>query len=145
MKQNRSMLLAFVVMLGGCINLAAVEDRQDLGFGFHHDVIAQSTVNPSESIGHFDYLFYRNRKLSQSDKFAVAPSGAAIVYQDGPSGNIFVFRRKQNNITQLTSTFPGLVDGFVWHEGKGHIMALVGDAGGRKHWMKFVLPQGGQN
>jgi hypothetical protein len=142
MKQNGSVLLASLIALSGCINLAVVEDRQDLGFGFHHDVIAEPTVNSSESIGHLDYVFYRNRKLSQSDKFAVAPSGGAIVYQDAPSGNIFVFRRKQQSIAQLTSTFPGLVDRFIWHEGDGYIMALVADARGRKRWTKFVLGQG---
>lgn len=142
MRHKRSVLLASVITLSGCINLTAVEDRQDLGFGFHHDVIAEPTVNPSESIGHFDYLFYRNRRLSQSDKFAVAPSGGAIVYQDAPSGNIFVFRCKQQSIAQLTSTFPGLVDRFIWHEADGYIMALVTDARGHKRRTKLIISQG---
>jgi hypothetical protein len=141
MKRNYPVLLSCLVALTGCITLAGVEDRQNLGFGFHHDVIAEPTVNSDESIGHFHYLFYRNRKLSQSDKFAVSPSGKAIVYQDGPSGNIFVFRRKEEHVAQLTSKFPGLVERFEWHEGEGYVMALLAEARGDKRWMRLALNQ----
>ena len=102
-----------------------VERRQDLGFGFHRDVIAEATPHSFEAVGHFEYLFYRDRKLCQLDECAVAPSGDAIIYQDGPSGNIFVFRRKDGKITQLTKKFPGLVDRFVWHEQAGNVSAFV--------------------
>ena len=139
MKYNLFVLVTSLMAFSGCISGAKVEDREDLGFGFHHDRIAEPTVNHSESIGHFDYLFYRNRKLSQSDKFAVAPSGEAIVYQDAASGNILMFRPKQQSIVQLTSTFPGLVDRFIWHEADGYIMALVADSRDHKRWIKLVV------
>jgi hypothetical protein len=38
-------------------------------------VIAEPTVNAAESIGHFDYLYYKGRKLSQTNRFTIAPSG----------------------------------------------------------------------
>gem|GEM_PF-1834105 len=102
-----------------------VERKQDLGFGFHRDVIAEATPHSFEAVGHSEYLFYRDRKLCQLDECAVAPSGGAIIYQDGPSGNIFLFRRKDGKITQLTKKFPGLVDRFVWHEQAGNVSAFV--------------------
>src|SRR6266446_10567329 len=110
------LLLVSLTALVYCASMPTIESTEDLGFGFHHDVVAESTTNSFESIGHFDYLFYRKRKLSQTDKFAVAPSGSAVVYQDGPSGNIFMFRRKDGEIMPLARTFVGLVERFEWHE-----------------------------
>jgi len=119
--------------------MPTIESTEDLGFGFHHDVVAESTTNSFESIGHFDYLFYRKRKLSQTDKFAVAPSGSAVVYQDGPSGNIFMFRRKDGEIMPLARTFVGLVERFEWHEDNGYISVLTEDAKGNERWAKLRL------
>src|SRR5262245_2715864 len=104
------------IFLTGCHSPGKIEPSDNLGHGFRHYVIAEPTVNPSESTGHFDYLYYKGRKLGQSARFAVAPSGQAIVYQDGPSGNIFLFRCEDGGTAQLTSTFPGLVKTFHWHE-----------------------------
>jgi hypothetical protein len=105
-----------------------VERSTNLGHGFHRDTIAEA-IPPSahwfESVGHFAYLFYRDRKLCAVGECAVAPSGDAIVYQDGPSGNIFVFRCAHGNITQLTEKFPGLARQFVWHEHEQTVAALV--------------------
>lgn len=119
-----------------------MEDSRDLGFGFRQDVIAETTVNRSESIGHFVYLFYRDRRLSQTDNCAVAPSGAAIVYQGGPSGNIFVFRRNRGTITQLTASFPGLVKKFKWRENARSVMALVDDSRKRTRWLTLPIREG---
>jgi hypothetical protein len=120
-----SLLLASSMLLVAaiaCAQPSGVEQRQDLGFGFHRDVIAEPS---SFEIGHFEYLFYRDRKLCQLDECAVAPSGDAIIYQDGPSGNIFVFHRRDGKITQLTKKFPGLVSRFVWHERANNVSAFV--------------------
>jgi hypothetical protein len=131
------LLVVSLIALANCANMPVLESSEDLGFGFHHDVIAEPTASTFEGIGHFDYLFYRKRRLSQTDKFAVAPSGSAVVYQDGPSGNVFIFRRKGGEITPLTQTFIGLVQRFEWHEGSGYILALSEDAKGNKRWTKL--------
>lgn len=129
------LLIAFI-SAGTQITLATVEGTQNLGFGFHVDVIAEPTANTSESTGHFEYLFYRKHKLSQINKCAVAPSGKAVVYQDGPSGNIFIFERKGERTMKLTSSFRGLVNKFIWHEGDNHIMAWT-DVKGHGRWLKL--------
>jgi hypothetical protein len=122
----RALLIVMAFAAGSLFaQTLGVERRQDLGFGFHRDVIAEATPHSFEAVGHFEYLFYRDRKLCQLDECAVAPSGDTIIYQDGPSGNIFVFRRKDGRITQLTKKFPGLVDRFVWHEQAGNVSAFV--------------------
>jgi hypothetical protein len=102
-------------------------------------VIAEPTANSSESIGHFEYLCYKGRKLSQTNRFSVAPSGQAVVYQDGPSGNIFLFQRKGESTTQLTSTFPGLVQSFNWNESEHYLTALIVNHRGTVQERKFVL------
>jgi hypothetical protein len=130
-------LLSSLAATADCGTVPTVESTEDLGFGFHHDVIAESAANAAERIGHFDYLFYHNRKLSQSDKFAVARTGAAIVYQDGPSGMIFLFRRKDGETLPLTRRFIGLVERFQWYESEGYISALTTDAKGNKRWTRL--------
>jgi hypothetical protein len=120
-----------------------VERVRDLGFGFRRVLIAeQNPPNTFESVGHFEYLFYHDRKLSQANEAAIAPSGKAIVYQDGPSGNIFVFRRAAGNITRLTKRFPGLVNRYTWHEVEGFIDAFVVPSSTSKKpgkWIKLLI------
>jgi len=139
--RHRTGFLIVLVCVATQTNFAAVEETRNLGFGFHLDIIAEPTTNSVESIGHFEYLFYRKYKLSRVNKFAVAPSGEAVVYQDGPSGNICVFERKRRRTVKLTSSFPGLVRKFIWHEGDNYIMALT-DTKSRLRWLKLVKGKG---
>ena len=139
MKFTTKVISAYAVLLTGCINLGKVETSDNLGHGFHHYVFAEPTVHPSESIGHFDYLYYKNRKLSQTAKFAVAPSGQAVVYQDGQSGNIFLFQRKGESTIQLTSASPGPVETFAWKESEGYVAALFVDGQGSRKQTRFAL------
>lgn len=107
-------------------DIRLLERRANLGFGFHRDIIAEQ--NPPgffESVGHFEYLFYRDKKLDRLDDCLVSPSGDSIVYQEAASGNIFVFNRRSDTTTRLTKKFPGLANRFVWHERDGYVAALV--------------------
>jgi hypothetical protein len=138
----RALLIAFIFVTSSvCAQRLGVEQRQDLGFGFHRDVIAESTPHSFEAVGHFEYLFYRDRKLCQVDACAVAPSGDAIIYQDGPSGKIFLFRSADRKIVQLIRKFPGLVDKFEWHEREGFISAVVADQKERRTTIKLQIPK----
>ena len=72
-----------------------VERRTNLRFGFHRDIIAEQNLPGSfESVGHFEYLFYRDKKLARLDDCLVSPSGDSIVYQEATTGNIFVYNRR---------------------------------------------------
>jgi hypothetical protein len=143
-----SMILLVVALLAGDAHSQAlgVERRQDLGFGFHRDVIAmQNPPGFFESVGHFEFLFYRQRKLCQLNDCWVAPSGRSVVYQDGPSGNVFVFFRQGERIAQLTKKFPGLIVEFQWHEPEGFVRARVIPRASAHEpygkWITFRIPQ----
>jgi hypothetical protein len=122
-----------------------IERVRDLGHGFRRVLVAeQNPPGVFESVGHFEYLYYRERKLSQANEAAIAPSARAIVYQDGPSGNIFLFRRTDGSITQLTKSFPGLVNRYVWREPDGVIDAFVVPSSTSKRpgkWIRLPIPK----
>lgn len=130
------LILTLVVAATACAQPSGVEQRQDLGFGFHRDVIAEPS---SFEVAHFEYLFYRSRKLSQIDECAVAPSGKAVVYQDGPSGSIFLFRPGDGKIVRLTRKFVGLAEKFDWHEREGFVSAVVVDRNEKKSTLKLQI------
>jgi hypothetical protein len=125
-----------------------VERTKSLGHGFHRDVIAEAAppnAKVFESVGHLEYLFYRDRKLGRLDECLVAPSGRAIVYQEATSGNIFVFDSQSGKTIQLTKRFPGLATRFVWHEGQGSILAFVAPSPqspeGSGKWITLTIPK----
>ena len=124
----RVLLLVLVFAASACAQQIrpGVERRANLGFGFHRDIIAeQNPPGVFESVGHFEYLFYRGKKLARLDDCLVSPSGDAIVYQEAASGNIFVYNRRSGATTRLTKRFPGLVNRFVWREREGYVAAFV--------------------
>ena len=91
-----------------------VERVEDLGFGFRRVTIAKA--NKFE-MGHYPFLYYRNRLLCQIVvPPSISPSGNFAVYQDGRSGKLILFRRRDEKITELTSSFIGVASSFVWHE-----------------------------
>ena len=140
LKSTALILTSCAGLLTGCVNFPKTESTEDLGSGFHHDVIAERTANSTESVGHFDYLFYRDQRLGRSRKFAVAPSGQSIIYQDAVSGNVFVFKRNRNVTRQLTSTFPGEVDRFVWDKGERLVTASMVPKDNRMQKRRFPIP-----
>lgn len=96
-----------------------IERSRNLGYGFHRDVIAEAAAPNArvfESVGHFEYLFYRKQKLAalNSCECLLTPDGHAIVYQEGSTGNIFLFRRNSGKTVQLTQAFPGLAMQMKW-------------------------------
>jgi len=104
--------------MSACANTpkAVVEQTTDLGFGFQRVLMAEPDKASLERIEHFEYLYYRDRRLCQVGAFSVSPSGRYAIYQDGPSGNLFLFRRADGRLTQLTSHFIALAVSFQWHE-----------------------------
>jgi len=90
-----------------------IEGTKELGNGFRFLTIAKDSNSTFESIGHFQYLYYKETQISQSDTCSVAKDGKFAIYQDGPSGNIFVFFPSQKKSIQLTKKFPGLVSEFI--------------------------------
>jgi len=121
----KSFILIFAtlpLLLASCA-ASPVERTTDLGFGFRRVALAEPSHSSFESIGHFEYLYFRDRRLCQLGECSVSPSGRFAVYQDGPSGCLFLFRRADGSQTQLTTQFVALVDGFDWQEDAGAVEA----------------------
>ena len=119
MDAMKSVIFSLVLLplfLSACASTPRVERTTDLGFGFRRVVLAEPSSSSFESVGHFAYLYYRDRRLCHLGDCSVSPSGSYVIYQDGPSGNLFLFRRADSRLIQLTSQFVALVDTFEWHE-----------------------------
>ena len=129
MKRAFLVLLAMVILANAQEIPLGVERSRNLGYGFHCDVIAEAAppnAQVFESVGHFKYLFYHEQKLAalNSCECLLAPDGHAIVYQEGYSGNIFMFERDSRKTVQLTEEFPGLAMKMKW-EAPDRIVAFV--------------------
>ncbi|HEV2246207.1 MAG TPA: hypothetical protein VGW37_06100 [Terriglobia bacterium] len=116
MKTTIFTLVAIPLLLSGCATNPRVERATDLGFGFRRVIMAEPSQSSFESIGHFEYLYFGDRRLCQVGACSVSPSGRYAAYQDGPSGNLFLFCRVDSRATQLNARFVALVDTFTWHE-----------------------------
>ncbi len=91
-----------------------IESKRELSHGFQFLTIAKDSNSTFEGIGHFEYLYFKNRQISQCSEASVRNDGKIAVYQDGPSGNLFVYTVTQNKSIQLTKRFPGLARDFHW-------------------------------
>ncbi len=101
--------------------LPKVERIEDLGFGFRRVLLAKPSGSNFESIGHWEYLYYRDQELCLLGECSVSPSGSYVIFQDGRSGNLFLYRRADGRQTQLTSQFVALVKRFDWDENAGRV------------------------
>ncbi len=114
-----------------------MEQTTELGFGFRRIVLAEPVETPFESIGHFEYLYYKDQRLCQLGACSVSPSGRYAIYQDGPSGRLFIFSSADIKVTQLTGDFIAFADSFQWHEDVNTVM--VHFMGGQRA-RTFALP-----
>jgi hypothetical protein len=115
----KTIILIFVALpflLVACATNSQVERTTNLGFGFRRVVVSEPSHSSFESIGHFEYLYFRDHRLCHLGQYSISPSGKFAVYHDGPSGCLFLFCSADGKQTQLTSQFVALVDRFEWHE-----------------------------
>ncbi len=114
--------------------MRGVEHVEDLGFGFRRVTIAK--FNKFGELGHYPFLYYRNRLLCQIvAPPSISPSGNFAIYQDGRSGKLILFRRRDEKVSELTKTSIGLAYPFVWHEGENTVEVELA-----KESMSMVFP-----
>jgi hypothetical protein len=122
--------VALAAFLGACSNNPSpkiVPEREvELGYGFRRATLAEPSSASFEDIGHFEYLYHDDQRLCQLGACSVSPTGRYAIYQDRPSGDLFLFRRADRNTARLTSSFVGLVESFVWHEEAGTVEVHFG-------------------
>lgn len=97
-------------------NGSQVERVSELGFGFRAVTLAVPVAVDFESVGHFKYLYYGEKRLCQLGECSVSPPGGHIIFQDGASGNLFLYRRRDGRLSPLTKKFVSLVKTFEWHD-----------------------------
>ena len=115
--------------------LKGVEQVQDLGFGFRRVTIAKQ--NKFE-MGHYPFLYYQNRLLCQigaGSPPSISPSGNFAACQDSRTGKLILFRRRDERLTDLTTSFIGIVRSYAWHEDQDTVEAEIAGAG-----MSAVFP-----
>jgi len=130
-------LAVLSLFLSACTSTSRVEETTHLGFGFRRVVLAEPSSAKFESIGHFAYLYYRHRRICSLGDCSVSPSGRFVIYLDGPSGRLFLYRRADGRLTELTTRFEALVDTFVWHESAGTVEVRFRSGHGAR---TFVIP-----
>jgi hypothetical protein len=127
-------MLAVPIVFGACKSgppkKPVVEQTTDLGFGFRRVVMAEPVKRGFESIGHFEYLYYGHQRLCQIGACSISPSGRYAIYQDGPSGELFLFRREEGRLSRLTTRFFGLAETFTWREEANSVEADFGSGQG---------------
>ncbi len=97
------------------------ERKMEMGSGF--SLVGRSIQMPSthwEAIGHFSFLYFRDRLLCEcsTGDFSISPSGHYALVQDGPSGKLFLFSVKQQSLSEVTKKYIGSPRSFYWDERK---------------------------
>ena len=120
------------LLLSACSTVLQVERTADLGFGFRRVTVAEPSQSSFESVGHFDYLYFGDRRLSQVGAYSISPSGRYAAYQDAPSGDLFLFRSSDRKRIQLSRQCGAPVDVFQWHEEQNSVEALFSGGHGTR-------------
>jgi len=115
----------------------SIERTRNLGSGFRIETRAEPRSSSFESVGHFEYLFYGERKLCQVGQYSVDPSGKFAIYQDAASGILFLFRRADQRVFRLTPKPVGFPGTFLWYERGGTVEVRFE---GNKTFTAFKLP-----
>lgn len=106
-----------------------IEEVKDLGFGFRRVVVmAPGVGNSSFEIGHYGFLYYRDRRLSQTSEFSISPSGQYAVFQDGPTGDTVLFTRKTETLKHIyAGSMRGHALEYMWGFGERSVTIVFDD------------------
>lgn len=122
-----------------------VEGSQRLGFGFKSVSVAKLQKTGFEGVGHFQHFYYKDKKLCSLGEASISPSGNFAIYQDGPSGFLFLFRRSDQHITQLSTQFLGLIESFQWYEDAAKVVVELRDGKGTLSFDLEMEPETGSS
>ena len=112
---NSAILTLSVLWMGvSCRNIP--KGAHSLGHGFWIQSYSQKSegweaVTFHSSFGHQNTTLCKNL----GHQF-ISPSGNYAIYQDGPTGLLFLFSASTTRVTRLTNTFPGLPKEIIWQE-----------------------------
>lgn len=99
----------FIVLAHPFISGAADINKKDLRNGYSlHTLVTES--------GNIKQLFHKEKLLGESHSYSIAPSGEYVVFQDAPSGQLFLYRVSDDALIQLANASPGSVKSYKWNE-----------------------------
>ena len=122
----------FFLCFGFAINCAAQDDvlygvtvRENFGGGYDAATLSESSAAKFESIGHFQYLRYKGKKLCTLGDYALSPDKRFIAFQGSRESGIFLLDKKTHSLVVVASKFPGLVREFDWKAKEGFLTIRI--------------------
>jgi len=134
-------LLTVSVTAVRAADTASFEERSDeLGHGLRRVMVAEPCDSPNcfEALMHHEYLFYRDRKLGPFTTFSVAPGAKLILYQDGRSSEMMLFRPADDKLIRITRNLQDVADRYEWSRNLREVRVFFLNA---KQWKTLKLPQ----
>ena len=117
---------AFILFLAlASVGLAQVERRVDLGDGYDAALIAKPSKASFESIGHWEFLRYKEKELCVLGHYDLSPDKRFVAYQESSTGKLFLLDKKEHTRVELVAEFPGLVRQFDWKAKVGFLRIEV--------------------
>jgi len=107
-------------------NPANILAERSHSLGAEFRLVEREVANPAghwEGVGHFSYVYFRDRELCQcsSAGVSISPSGRFAALQDGPTGKLLLFSVRLNRIVEITKDYIGSADTFAWDEPSGRL------------------------
>lgn len=118
MTASRILVLFLSLISAG---LAQVERRVDLGDGYDAAMIAKPSKASFESIGHWEFLRYKEKELCVLGHYNLSPDKRFVAYQESSTGKLFLLDKKEHTRVELVAEFPGLVRQFDWKAKAGFL------------------------
>jgi hypothetical protein len=118
MNSLRTLVLALGIVTAG---FAQVERRVDLGDGYDAAMIAKPSKASFESIGHWEFLRYKEKELCVLGHYDLSPDKRFVAYQEASTGKLFLLDKKEHSSVELVAEFPGLVRQFDWKAKAGFL------------------------
>ena len=117
-----------------------VESSEDLGHGLRRVLLAEPCDSPGcfEAFTHHYYLFFGDRKLGWPTTYSAAPSGELILYQDGRSSQMMLFRPTDGKLVQLTQGLHDVADTYEWSRDMKRVRVFFLNS---KQWKTLKIPK----
>lgn len=117
-------IFALFLFLAGP-SLSQVERRVDLGDGYDAAVIAKPSKSSFESIGHWQYLRYKDKEICDLGPYELSPDKRYVAYQDSSTGKLLLLDKKEHSTVELVAKSPGLVRVFDWKTKAGFLRVEI--------------------
>lgn len=104
------------------------------GMGHGYKEVSRSIVNGPkafEGIGHFTFVYFKNRELCQCSEHEVlrSPDGLHAFFIEAASGRLFLFHTATGNLTKISNRYIGHPIRVFWESGRAKVIVEKDNAG----------------